>query len=508
MARGKPERDPRRREYDERVYHRGFAGPSNLAIGLIALVVLAVGVYVAFAKMVKTFPFAPEGQVVRAVFENAATLRPTSPVRIAGVNVGEVTSIDSLGDQAEVEFTVSEQGQPVHEDATVEIRPRLFLEGNFFLDLEPGSPSAPELGDDESLPVTQTAVAVQLDQVLEVLDRPARADLSDLLEGYGTALTYEPKPADDADQDPDVQGETAAEAINDSFVYGGDAGRDTAIANTALLGTEPHDLSRLIRSQARVSGALADREGQLQDLITNFDVTAGAFAAESANLAESIELLAPTLEEARPALARLDASLPPLRRLAIESTPAVQELPATIAASQPWLDQTAGLLASDELGLIAALTERSAPNLALATAAGSGLMPEIEDLSRCASEILVPTGDVVLEDEFPTGQPNFRELLYAAVGQAGIGQDFDGNGQYLRANPAGGPVQTRSAVPGATAPNEYVYSNAIVPPEGTRPVLTPPPPIRGDVACHRNTLPDLNGVAAAAGPPSPAEVSP
>jgi phospholipid/cholesterol/gamma-HCH transport system substrate-binding protein len=480
---------------------------SNAAVGLIVVLLIAIGVYIAFAKMTKWFPFELEGQTVRAVFDNAATLRPTSPVRIAGVNVGEVTSVEELGEQAEVTFTVYEEGQPIHEDATVEIRPRLFLEGNFFLDVEPGSPSAAELGEGETLPVTQTAVAVQLDQVLATLDEPVRADLRDLLEGYGTALTYQPTADDDADPDPDVRGETGAEAINDSFAYGGDAGRDTAIANTALLGTRPHDLSRLIRGQARLSGALVDRERDLQDLLTNFNVTSGALAAESGNLAETIRLLAPTLEEATPSLQRLDRALPPLRRLAIESTPGIEELPATIDASQPWLDQTAALLSKPELGTIASLVERSTPNLAEATAAGTELMPQIELLSRCVSDVLVPTGDIVINDQFSTGQPNFREFFYAAVDQAGESQDFDGNGQYVRVNPGGGDIEARSQFPGEPPPNDFLYTNLIVPTTGTQPVLGDKPPLRGDFACHRNPVPALNGVAGAVGPPSP-EVSP
>jgi phospholipid/cholesterol/gamma-HCH transport system substrate-binding protein len=480
---------------------------SNAFVGLFFLALVVIGSYVAVAKMANTFPFDLEGQTVRAVFDNAATLRPTSPVRIAGVNVGEVTAVEELGDQAEVTFVLSEEGQPIHEDATAEIRPRLFLEGNFFLDLKPGSPSAPELGEGETLPVTQTSVAVQLDEVLATLDQPARADLRDLLEGYGTALTYEPTAADDADQDPDVRGETAAEAINDSFVYGGDAGRDSAIANTALLGTEPHDLSRLIRGQARVSRALLDRERALQELITNFNVTVGAFAAESDDLAETIRLLAPTLEEATPALERVDRSLPPLRRLAIESTPSIEELPATIGASQPWLDQTAALLAEDELGAIASLAARSTPNLAEATNAGTELMPQVEALSRCASDVLVPAGDIVIDDEFSTGQPNFREFFYSAVNQAGESQDFDGNGQYVRVNPGGGDIEARTRFPSEPPPNDFLYTNLVVPTTGTQPVPGEEPPLRGDFPCHRNPVPDLNGVAAAIGPPSP-EVSP
>ncbi|HEX6116434.1 MAG TPA: MlaD family protein [Solirubrobacterales bacterium] len=476
--------------------------------GVLMVIVLLFGTYVAFAKITKRFPFQPKGQVVRAVFDNAATLAPNSPVRIAGVNVGEVTEVDELGDQAEVTFTVSEEGQPIHEDATVEIRPRLFLEGNFFLELEPGSPSAPELDDGEPLKVTQTATAVQLDELLDTLDQPARADLRDLLEGYGTALTHEPTAAEDADQDPDVRGETAAKAINDSFLYGGDAGKNTAIANTALLGTQPHDLSRLVRAQAQLSAALRDTGRNLPDLITNFNTTAGALADESANLSETVRLLAPTLEEATPALRATDRALPPLRRLAIEATPGFEELPATIEAGTPWLRQTAALLQPNELGDIAQLTRESAPNLAEATSAGIGLMPEIEDFSRCVSDVLVPTGDIVIDDQFSTGQPNFREFFYGAVNGSGAGASFDGNGIYARVNAGGGDIQARTANPRTPAPNDFLAANLVTPTTGSQPVITDMPPFRGDVKCHTNAVPDLNGIASAVGPPSPEVFTP
>ena len=157
-------------------------------------------------------------------------------MRIAGVNVGKVTKVEREGDAVEVTFSVDEAGQPIHSDATVEIRPRLFLEGNFFLDLDPGSPSAPVLDDGGDIPVTQTATAVQIDEVLSALQAPTRKGLQRALSGFGTALTYEPTAADDVGQDPDVAGETGAEALNQSLRYGGPAGRDTAIVNEALLG--------------------------------------------------------------------------------------------------------------------------------------------------------------------------------------------------------------------------------------------------------------------------------
>ena len=163
-------RKPATESADPRIYGRHYTGPSPWFWGLLVALILSAGVYLAFAKKI---PFTGEGFELNAQFENATTIRSTSPVRIAGVNVGKVTGVESDGDTVKVTFSVDEAGQPIHADATVEIRPRLFLEGNFFLDVDPGSPSAPELDDDDTIPVTQTATAVQIDEVLAALQAPA-----------------------------------------------------------------------------------------------------------------------------------------------------------------------------------------------------------------------------------------------------------------------------------------------------------------------------------------------
>jgi phospholipid/cholesterol/gamma-HCH transport system substrate-binding protein len=497
--------EPQPATYDERVYRKG-SPPHRIRNALILIAILLVGSYLAVAK---SLPFGDDYEV-KAVFENAANIRADSPVRIAGVNVGKVTGVRSVGDAAEVTFTVSEDGRPVREDAQVEIRPRIFLEGNFFLDVKPGSPSAEELPDDGTIPITQTATAVQLDEVLTTLQAPDRDNLSKLLRGYGTALNGKPSAADDRGQDPDIQGETGAEAINDSFRYGGDAGRDSAIVNEALLGTEPGDLSGLIAGSTRVFNALASREGQLRDLITNFNTTVGAFAAESDDLAESVRLLAPTLERAEPALRNTNETFPYLRAFARDIEPGIRELPATIAVSGPWLTQTHALLAPDELGFIADELRRGAPGAAAAAAAGAGAFSQVELLSRCVGQVLVPTGDVVLDDsgagyDFGTGVPNHKEFGYAVSGFAGESQNFDGNGPYLRLQAGGGDVRVRGAQPGGGARNDFLFGDLPDAPIGTRPVLGPKPPYRTDIPCQINAIPDLNGPAAAEGPPSPAQ---
>ncbi len=435
-------RDPTKALPDERIFGRHYRGPSPWVIGLAVAIVFTLGFYLAFTKHI---PFTGRGYELHATFENATTLKPQSPVRIAGVNVGKVTSVSpAKGNMAEATFTISDAGLPIHRDATITIRPRLFLEGNFFLDLQPGSPSAPDMSSGSTIPVTQTATAVGLDQVLTSLQKDSRDSLQRALAGYGKALNQKPTAAQDATQDPDVQGLTGAEAINETFRYGGKAGRTTAIVNQALLGEHPHDLSNLIRGQRDVFKKLASTDGALPDLITNFNTTAGALASESTNLSASIRELAPTLEEARPSLQHLNEALPPLRRLAIELEPGVRQLPATIKAGSPWLVQTRKLLRQDELGGTAELLASAAPPLARTTHASLALFPQIGLTSRCVSHNLVPLGDQVIDNAggaypFATGQPVSREFLYGAASLAGESQGFDGNGSFVRFQTGGGP---------------------------------------------------------------------
>jgi ABC-type transporter Mla subunit MlaD len=515
-------RVPQKKDYDERIYRKGHP-PHRTRNALILIALVIAGTYLAWTKSI---PFQSHFEL-KAVFQNAANIRKDSPVRIAGVNVGKVESVRSVcstgqtdncqSNYSEVTFTVDDNGQPVNSDAQVEIRPRIFLEGNFFLDLSPGSPSAHNLSDGDTIPVTQTSTAVQLDQVLTSLQAPDRANLQKLLEGYGQTLNHKPSAADDATQDPEVQGLTAAEAINKSFTYGQTAARDSAIVNEALQGTSPHDLSALIAGQARAFGALVGHESQLQGLVTNFNTFTGALAQESANLQRTIQQLGPTLRAAEPSLRHTNATLPYLRANALALAKGIPELPATIAASQPWLSQTAGLLGKDELGYVASQLRAAGPGAGKAAADGRGLFAQIGLLSGCVNNVLEPVGNVVLSDSgtgynFNTNVPNFKEFGYAAADLAGDGVLFDGNGPVLRLfaaggpTPVGGPVPNlRSPVPGAASTRgTALWGGTTTPPIGTRPALGTKPPFRTDVACQNNALPDLNGPLATQGPPDPA----
>ena len=480
-------------------------GRSPFAVGAVVLVVMAIGVWFGFTKDI---PFT-EGYRLKAAFSSANSIRNNSPVRIAGVNVGKVKSVERQEgtNAAIVTMEIKDSGLPIHKDAQLKIRPRIFLEGNFFVELQPGSPSAPLLDSGDTVPITQTAEPVQLDQVLTALQTDTREDLKDLLEGYGEALTRRPTAAEDAGHDPDVRGETAAESLNDAARYAADAFRSTAIVNQAFLGREPRDLSRLIAGLAKVTKALDANEAQLQDLITNFDTTVTAFASEAGNLRTTIGLLPGTLRSADRALDSLNAALPPTRAFAREILPGVRETPATIDASFPWIAQTRRLLSRAELrGLVQDLRP-AVNNLARVTDSTIELLPQANLVAQCATKVIFPTGDIKIEDgTLSSGRENYKSFWYTMVGLAGEGQNFDGNGPYVRFQPGGGDQTFSTGRNQATG--DRLFGNAAAKPIGTRPAFPGRrPPYRPDAACKDQKIPDLNGArvgpADGAGNPTP-----
>ncbi len=476
---------------------------SPLAIGVIAAVVIVVITYLGFTKDI---PFTTPFQI-KANFESATSIRPGSPVRIAGVNVGKVKAVEPVAnsDTSVVVLQINKQGLPIHEDATAKIRPRIFLEGNFFVDLKPGTPEADEISDGGVIKVTNTASPVQLDEVLTSLQSDTRQDLKDVLGGLATALNSKPSAADDKDADRSARGETAAESFNDAYRDIPAAERSTAQVFEAFLGQEPgEDLSRLIDGAAKTSAALTRNEEQLKDLVTNFNTTMAAFASEAGNLQTSIRELAPTLETANGTLASLNEAFPPTRAFAREILPGVRETPATIEASFPWVDQTRRLVGPKELGGLAEELSPAMRDLAKLTDRAIDLLPETTLTSRCLRQVILPAGDLKINDEFASNAENYKEFWWGMVGLAGESQNFDGNGSYVRFQPGGGS-QTVS-LGSATQP---VFGSNVGVPLGSRPAYPGKrPPYKPEVACHTQKLPDVNGPAAAKAPQAIATTPP
>jgi virulence factor Mce-like protein len=380
---------------------------------------LGVAMCAAFAALVfyvfnPTLPFTGDPEL-QAVFQSSNGLRDGSPVRIAGVNVGSVTTIEKgPGTTTLVTMELSQKGWPVHADATAAIRARVFLEGGFMVELEPGSPGAPRLGAGATLPLTQTTIPVQFHQALTVFDAPTRESLR-----------------------------TGLDAMAYGLDGGGAAGlrrlapeiepllRESAITAQALQGTEPDDAARLIASTARVAGQLDSP--RLGDLVDNLAATTGALNERDEELAATITEVRDLLRVTPAAMLAVDAALPGTERAARAVRPALRVAPGVFR-------ETTAVVRG--IGRLASPARRARTIAGLETALRDlpGLIgnlavtfPPTKPLTDCLSSHILPLLEAKVPDgALSTGRPVWQDFAHGLVGLAGASQNFDGNGHDLR----------------------------------------------------------------------------
>ena len=329
----RPARRPRRRHREAAAMRRRRRkGLPPFAAGVLALALMAVVTYFGFTKEI---PF-KHHYTVQAVFPSANGVRNGSPVRVAGVNVGKVTAISHVEDgkqAALVTMRIDKKGLPLHRDATMKIRPRIFLEGNFFVDVSPGSPSAPQLHDGDRLPINQTSAPVQLDQVLSALQAPTRKDLQALLRELSSGL----------------KGKGAARLQRVDPLLEARLPRQRDRRRRRRRARSPATSARYIDKAGATAEAIDRNREQLKSLVTDFDTTAGAFAAREQELSAAVGELPRTLNAAMPALGALNRSFPAVRGLIRAARPAVRSSGPAIDASMPFVRQARGLVSKPEL---------------------------------------------------------------------------------------------------------------------------------------------------------------
>ncbi len=298
---------------------------------------------------------------------------------------------------------------------------------------------------------------MQLGDVLTALQRDTRSDLQTFLREYSAGLA-----------------DGGAEGFNESIPYWEPAYRNSALANDATLGIDPdRDLQRVLDGQQRTFAALAEDEGALKDLVTNFDVTAGALAREDVALAASIPALRDTLRAAGPALASLNTALPSLRAFADDALPGVRprtrrSTPRCPSSARPRL-----LMSERELRGTARVLRRTIPDVVAFNRVSIPFLEQTRSLSACTNDVLVPFQELEIpnpDEPENDGQKVRAQLQRGFPGLAGESRLSDGNNQFFHA--------------GAGPPGNRVRPGS--PPDGG----SMPPEHRPDVPCENQELPE------------------
>ncbi|MEA2474060.1 MAG: phospholipid/cholesterol/gamma-HCH transport system substrate-binding protein [Thermoleophilaceae bacterium] len=452
-------------------------GIKPVAAGLIFLVITIIATYFAFSK---ANPFAHPYEL-NAVFSNANELKERSPVRIAGVLVGKVKSVEPFGtDKAKVRMEIDKSGLPIHEDAQLKVRQRIFLEGNYFVDLQPGTPGSPVRRSGSTVPPAQTASPVQFGQLLTALQSDTRQDLRTFLREYAKGVSGR-----------------GSRGFNMAVKYWEEAYRNTAISTRATLGQRPGDLQRVLKGQGKVFGALSRDEESLKLLVTSLNRLAGAFARQDQNLQATIPALRDVLRVGRPALASINNAFPSLRAFAREALPAARSSSPTLDVQIPFITQARGLVSRAELrGLVADLRP-TVPDLARLNNSQTKSLAETRALASCQNTVLLPFSQTPIPDpDFPaaSGQPFFKDSPRSLVGLSGESRMHDANSPIFRVL-AGGGGSTLSATNEA---GEQLYAQTDLPIDGVRPIKPKTRPVyRPNVPCETQQPPDME---AASGP--------
>lgn len=268
------------------------------------------------------------GYEVTADLADATNINPGfTPVRVRGINVGQVTKQEPLGPgqgtRITMEFDDGLGVDEVHKDATAFSRQRTLLGRNHYIDLDPGSESAPKI--DGPIPQSRTGGQVEVDQAIDTFDADGRKSLANVVDEFN-------------------KGFASPAAVRGTVRNLTPAMTDIAPALEALQGEEQGDLSKLVQQTSRAMGALARDEVALGGLVDNGAIALGVTAARRADIGATLRNAPAALRQTRSTAVRLRTTLDTLDPLAEDLRPGARVLDETAIKTRRMLGQATPLL--------------------------------------------------------------------------------------------------------------------------------------------------------------------
>jgi phospholipid/cholesterol/gamma-HCH transport system substrate-binding protein len=272
-----------------------------IAVATLVLVALAVTWYIVQEQRLRIPVLEERPFELKAEFETAQAVVPGQgqTLRVAGVRVGDVDSVELEDGRGVVTFAVDREFLPIYRDATILMRPTTGLKDMFF-ELDPGTKKAGEVDDGGTLPVSNTAPDVNLDEILAALDSDTQAYLRLLLVGAGKGL--------------EGRGRDLGEVLGSL----GPLNRDLKRLNVEVA-KRRENLARLIHNLNLVTTAVGRHDDDLTQLVGASNSALGAIAEQDTNVQRAVRLLDPTLRTSERTLRDVSA-------MATELGPALGDL--------------------------------------------------------------------------------------------------------------------------------------------------------------------------------------
>jgi virulence factor Mce-like protein len=257
-------------------------------------------------------PLKPKGYRFQVSFPEATQLAKEADVRISGVPVGKVKTIepDTKTGLTVAVIEMESQYAPVKSDARAMLRQKTLL-GETYVELTPGSPDAKTVAENGTLAQGQVAPTVELDEILRAFDPKTR-------KAWQTWMQAQAEGIDGYGRD-----------INDALGNLGPFAEDTATL-VDILNRQEGAVTRLISNSGVVFGALTERQGQLRSLIRNSNTVFATTAARDQQLEESFIALPTFEDESRVTVRRLAEFAEDTNPLVTQLRPAARELSPTL----------------------------------------------------------------------------------------------------------------------------------------------------------------------------------
>ncbi len=257
------------------------------------------------------------------LFENAGQLVKGDDVQVGGRRVGTIKTIELTNhNQARIGVIVKAPIAPLHEGTQAIIR-ATSLSGvaNRYISLTPGPQNRPKLDDHARLGEDSTTTIIDLDQLVNTLDAPTRANLQKVIKGFATQLGGQGKAANEA-----------ARYFNPVL--------STSRRLVGQLTADEGTLTDLLLNASKLSTALADRRDDLTSLVSNANDTASAIAAEDPSFDRALQVLPTTLRRGNTTFVNLRAALGDLTTLVDASKPATKDLAPFLRRLRPLVADT------------------------------------------------------------------------------------------------------------------------------------------------------------------------
>ena len=260
-------------------------------------------------------PFAAQGYRLEAEFQGAVQLAQQSDVRISGVSVGKVVSVslDRHTGLTKAVIQIDAKYAPRPADTRAILRQKSLL-GETYVELSPGSKTAPSLPDGGTLPQGQVAPTVQLDQILSTFDPATRKAFQTWMVQGGIALTN--------------RGQQFNAAIATLYPFATNV--DSVLS---VLRRDDAATRALLSNGGQVFSALAKSPAQLQGFVRNSNAVFASTAARNQELAAAIKAFPAFTVATRETIARVHTFAALANPLVTELRPAARELTPTLQAT-------------------------------------------------------------------------------------------------------------------------------------------------------------------------------